>query len=162
MSTLSSVINSMSSITTVDFYTRFWRRDRPEQQLAAASKRFTVVHALLLLSFALWQHQHSDVNVFERELKLLALTTAPVVTFFVLGIFSRRANTWGVLIGGAAGIATALTLNGFQGIMEPLVTGVNFFWVPGFSTVVSLAVGSLASRQFPAPDPNVLKQLMVR
>ena len=56
MSTLSSVINSMSSITTVDFYARFWRKGRSEQQLAATSKTFTVVHALLLLSFALWQY----------------------------------------------------------------------------------------------------------
>ena len=162
MSTLSSVINSMSSITTVDFYARFWRKGRSEQQLAATSKTFTVVHALLLLSFALWQYQHSDANVFERELKLIALTAAPVVTFFVLGIFSRRANTGGVLIGGAAGMATALILNGFQGVMDPLVTGINFFWVPGLSTAVSLMAGSMASRLFPAPDPNVLKHLMVR
>ena len=162
MSTLSSVINSMSSITTVDFYARFWRKGRSEQQLAATSKTFTVVHALLLLSFALWQYQHSDANVFERELKLIALTAAPVVTFFVLGIFSRRANTGGVLIGGAAGMATALILNGFQGVMDPLVTGINFFWVPGLSTAVSLMAGSMASRLFPAPDPKTLTQLMVR
>ena len=70
-----------------------------------------------------------------------------------------------VLIGGAAGMATALILlstNGFQGVMDPLVTGINFFWVPGFSTAVSLMAGSLASRLFPAPDPQALKQLMVR
>ena len=82
--------------------------------------------------------------------------------FLLLGIFSRRANTRGVLIGGAAGMATALILNGFQGVMDPLVTGINFFWVPGLSTAVSLMAGSMASRLFPAPDPQALKQLMVR
>lgn len=104
----------------------------------------------------------SEANVFERELKLLAITTAPVVTFFVLGIFSRRANTPGVLTGGAAGIACALALNGFQGIFEPLITGINFFWAPGLSTTVSLFVGWTASRLFPPQDPETLKPLMVR
>ena len=162
MSTLSSVINSMSSITTVDFYSRFWHRGLSERQLATKSKVFTVLHALLLLSFAIWQYSHSEPNVFERELKLLAITAAPVVTFFVLGIFSRRANTLGVLTGGAAGVVTALALNGFQGILEPLVSGINFFWVPGLSTTVSLLVGSMASRLFPPRDPEALKHLMVR
>ncbi len=162
MSTLSSVINSMSSITTVDFYSRFWHRGRSEQHLATTSKIFTVLHALLLLSFALWQYSHSEANVFERELKLMAITIAPAVTFFVLGIFSRRANTLGVLTGGAAGIVSALVLNGFQGIFEPLITGINFFWAPGLSTAVSLIVGSMASRLFPPQDPEALKHLMVR
>ena len=162
MSTLSSVINSMSTVTTIDFFSRYLTQNNSERYLTLISKFSSVFHAILLLSFAIWQSSYSEANVVERHTKLVAMTNAPVAAFFFLGIISKRTNTPGVLIGAAAGVTAALLLVGFQGFMEPLIQGVNFFWVNGISMIVSLIVGFFSSLLFKPRNPESIKQLTIR
>ena len=89
----------------------------------------TLLFGVLLLAFALWQYDHRGDTALERLGKLGNLIAAPVPAFFILGIFSRRANTGGVICGAVVGILFVLALTGFSGVIEPVYDGVNWMWV---------------------------------
>ena len=157
MATLSSALNSMSTIVTIDFYRPYLGRGRSEEEQMRASRWFTLVLGMLLLALAIWLSLHADKPAFEREQRLFSLTAAPVATFFILGAFNRRANTPGALIGGCAGVLFSLACNGFPGLIEPRFYGINWIWVSGLSLLVSLAVGLAASYLFAPPSARAAK-----
>ena len=83
----------------------------------------------------------------------------------MLGVFTKRCNTLGVLIGALASVAMAITFSGFPGLMEPWVDpkafAINFIWLSGLCTVVGLLVGYLASLLFGSPSAEKLKGLTI-
>ena len=164
MSTFDSALNSVSSVTINDFYRRYFVREGTQRHYVMVSRIVTMGFGIVLLLFALWQHSHSDATVMERLGKLNNLLTAPMVCFFALGVLSKRANTFGVLVGGVAGIMVALVLQGFPGLFEPPLQGVqiNWMWIGGFATLASIAVGYFASLLFPAPDREKIQGLSLR
>lgn len=161
MSSFDSALNSMSSVTINDFYRRYFARNRSEKDYVAASRYCTLGWGVLLLLFALWQKGHSDSTALERVAKLHLLVIGPVLCFFVLGVFTRRATTFGALVGGFVTMAVALSLNGFPGLFEPNIEGYNWMWIEGISVIVGLPTGYVVSLFFPAPPPEKLKGLTV-
>ena len=163
MSSFDSALNSMSSVTINDFYRRYFARDRSEQHYVASSRYITLGWAAVLLLFSLWQYRHSGATALERVGKLNVLLAAPLISFFILGVFSKRTNTPGVLIGGVSGMVTSLALNGFPGLLEPwLFAGqINWMWIGGFSAIISLIIGYIASLLFNAPEAQRLEGLTV-
>ena len=163
MSTFDSALNSISSVCTNDFYRRYFRRNRSESYYLAASKYFTLAWGLVLLAFALWQLKHSGQTVLERFGRLNVLVSPIILCFFVLGVFFRRTNTPGALIGGLTASSTAIIISGIPGgLLEPLVEGVNWMWVSVCTTPIGLIVGYCASRLFPAPPTERLAGLTIR
>ena len=163
MSTFDSALNSMSSITVNDFYRRYLVRQRSEIHYVTSSRAITFFWGAVVLAFALWQLQHKDSPVLERVGKLNLLVLSPVGTFFVLGIFTKRCNTLGVLIGGLAAVATAMAFSGFPGLMDPWVDpadfAINWIWLNGLCSAVGFLVGYLASLLFRSPAADKLKGL---
>ena len=165
MSTFDSALNSMSSITINDFYRRYLVRQRSEKHYVASSRLITLGWGVVVWAFAMWQLQHKDSPVLERVGKLNVLVLPVMGIFFVLGIFSKRCNTLGVLIGGLASVAMALAFSGFPGLMEPWVNpkdfAINWVWLGGLCTVTGLLVGYLASLLFRPPTADKLKGLTI-
>lgn len=157
MSSLDSILNSLSSVTISDFYRRYWRPQASEKQLVNAAKIMTVAFGLLLMAFGLWQFDRQGDVALEKLTKLTNLVMAPMASFFLLGMFSRRANTPGAFMGALAGIAFGLVFNGFPGLMEPQVQGINWMWVGGLATLFNVAVGYCASYLFKAPPSESLE-----
>lgn len=162
MSTFDSAINSMSTVTINDFYRRYIARHRSEQHYLIRSRYFTLGWGTLLLFFALWHLQHSESTVLERFGRLNVLLAAPVTCFFTMGLFSKRVNTVGAMLGGVAGITVALAFNGFPGWFEKWIEyDINWMWLGGFSMLVSLVIAYLFSLPFPPPPANKLKGLTI-
>ena len=162
MSSFDSALNSMSTVTINDFYRRYFVRDRSEHHYVAASRFFTLGWGVILLFFALWQLKHSDSTALERVGKLNVLISAPIVSFFVMGLFSKRVNTIGALIGGVAGILVALAFNGFPGLFDKWIPyDVNWLWIGGFGMLTSFIVTYLASLPFARPSAEKLKGLTI-
>lgn len=162
MSSFDSGINSMSSVLMNDLYEPYQNPGKAESHRVRVARIVTVLLGLLLLAFSLWQYEHSSETALQRLFKLSNVVTAPLPSFFLLGIFSRRVNTPGVLCGAIAGILCALALNGFPGVMDPWILQVNWMWVAGLSTIVNMAVGYAASFLFAPPIPDQLKHLTLR
>ena len=162
MSTFDSALNSMSSVTINDFYRRYFVRHRSEQHYVAISRYFTLGWGVLLLLFALWQLGHSESTVIERVSRLQVLVFGPIVSFFVMGLFSRRVNAGGVLIGGAAGIMVPLAFNGFPGLFERWISyEINFMWLGGLGMLTGFVVSYPASLLFAKPPADKLKGLTI-
>ena len=165
MSTFDSALNSMSSVTINDFYRRYLVRQRSEKHYVSMSRFVTLGWGVVVLAFAWWQLGHSDSTVLERVGKLNLLVLPSISTFFVLGVFTKRCNTLGVVIGALAALALALAFSGFPGLMKPWVDpkdfAINWIWLDGLCTVTGLVVGYLASMLFRAPAADKLKGLTI-
>ena len=163
MSTFDSVLNSISSITISDFYKRYLVRHASEKHYVTSSRVVTLGWGIVVVLFALWQSGHSDAPVLERVGKLNLLLLPAIGSFFILGVFTTRANTSGVLIGALTSVVLALGFSGFPGLMDPWIDpeflSINWVWLDGLLTVAGVSVGYLASLAFPAPDKDKLKEL---
>jgi Na+/proline symporter len=161
MSTLDSSINALSNVVTNDFYRRYWNREASEKQLVRVAKILTVLLGGVLLAFAIYQFDRQGDTAFEKFLKLTNVIASPLVAFFLLGVFSRRANTQGALIGALCGIAFSIVFNGIPGVVEKQLDWINFMWVGGLATIVNVVVGYAASCFFPSPSSESLRDLTV-
>lgn len=159
MSSLDSSINSMSNVVTSDFYRRFWNPGASEEKLVAVGKVLTLLFGGVLLAFSLWQFDPHGETAFEKFMKIANLIASPLVSFFLLGIFSRRANAPGMVIGAACGVAFSVMFNGIPGMVPKLFDAINWMWVASLATAVNLTVGYAASWLFPPPAQESLKGL---
>lgn len=115
VSTVSSALNSVSNLGVEDIYRRF----RPDVSDASCVRLgswltiglgiFGTAMALLLANLSALQ------SVWDLFLMVMGLIVGPVTGIFVLGIFTRSANTPGIWIGTVASlIANALAINFLQ------------------------------------------------
>ena len=149
MSSLDSGVNSVSAVITVDFYGRFWGRGRTSDQ---ASLSFAKVLGLALgmtatgLAFLV---DNIEGNIIEITNKSTSCVVAPLFGLFALGMFTRRANQFGVIVGAVVGLVVGLFVT-FSG--QWFDYNISFMWIMPSSIVVMCIVGYLAS--FLAPGPT--------
>jgi Na+/proline symporter len=118
--------------------------------------------ACFLFLFACWQYQHRELTAIQRVAQLTVLLTGPTACFFMLGVFSRRANTPGAIFGGIISIMFSLAFNGFPGLFQPVIKGLNWMWIGGLSTAVGFGAGYLMSLFFLPTPPHKLEGLTLR
>ncbi len=144
-STLSGSLNSMATAYVTDFH----RRLRPGSTDAAClklAKWLTGVIGLAGTGVALVLAQADIRSLWETFLEVIGLFGGTVSGLFVLGIFVRRANGTGALVGA---LASALSV-GFVWFNKLTV-----FWIfPVIGVAACVIVGGLASLIFPGPSRN--------
>lgn len=151
MSTLSAILNSASTLFTMDFYAQF-RPDADSRTLVRTGKIATVV---ILVIAAVWA---PNISRFDSLLKyyqeMISYLAPPVVAAFLTGIFSRRTNAKGAFAGLVSGLVMAVLLLFFR---KDIFGDMHFlFMIPilfVFSVIVIYGV-SLLSR---APEEERLE-----
>ncbi|MFM2042384.1 MAG: hypothetical protein RLY86_960 [Pseudomonadota bacterium] len=136
MSTLSSAFNSMATVTTLDFYQRFWRRDRDSRHYLSATRIFTALWALVILVPASLYAQ-TEGSILEVLSKIGAYFVGAKLGMYGLGFFSRHTTERGLLVGVAAGFVTVWYVASFTAIAWP--------WFCAIGGGVTMAVGIAAS-----------------
>ncbi len=129
MSSFDSALNSMSNVTNNDFYRRYLEPNGSEAHYVKVAKLLTLAFGLVLLGFALSQYDQQRGTAGEHFSRLTSLVSAPIGSFFLLGILSRRVNTPGVLCGAVAAIALSLGFNGLPPLVQPFLNKVVLFEV---------------------------------
>jgi len=131
MSNASGSLNSLASSSVMDFG---GNRDAlaPTQQLSR-SRLITVAWGVVLglLGLVRWG------GVLEAGLTIASITYGGLLGVFLLGTWNRRANETGALVGFVAGIATMVAVR--------FLTHLAFTWYVFAGTIVTFAVGSIAS-----------------
>jgi sodium-coupled monocarboxylate transporter 8/12 len=151
MSTVSAGINSLTAVTLVDLYQRLRRSDAsPEHQLRLA-KWLTLFYGALILVLAFVVEKMG--SLVEASNKAIGLVGGPLLGLFLLGMFSRRANDRGALIGWVAGVAVLLPVC--------FCTQTSFLWYAMEGCLATLVVGQLASYLMAPPAPVQLEGLVV-
>jgi len=142
MSTLSSILNSVATLVSVDFYERLIGKRDPKASVRFA-EWMTVATGLIGIGAA-WLLSRYDIrSLFDVSIELAGLMGGGFAGAYTLGMFTRRANWQGVSIGIGSAIALT-TLAWSLDLVHP------YFYL-AISIMICIVVGYLASLLFPPP-----------
>ncbi|HUT35952.1 MAG TPA: sodium/solute symporter [Planctomycetota bacterium] len=140
MSTLDSSMNSIATAVVTDFYRRF-KPSADDRRCLNLARWLTGILGALGTGAALFLASLDIQHLWFFFTSMLGLLGGALAGVFALGIFTRRANGPGALIGAAAG-ATLSTL-------AWRCTAIHFYLYGAVGVVVSFVVGYVASLAFP-------------
>ena len=146
MSTLSSIINSVSTLASVDFYEKLAKNPTPKKSVLFAEVMGVLV-GLSGIGLALLLSRFDIHSLFDVSIELAGLLGGGFAGAYTLGMFTRRANSQGVAIGIGSSIVLTLLIWSFQ-LVHP------YFYL-GISIMLCIVIGYLASLFFPAPTRNL-------
>ncbi|MBB5059043.1 SSS family transporter [Granulicella aggregans] len=149
MSNLSAALNSLSSTTVVDFYMR-WRPEAGDSERIMVSRSSTVMWAVVLFAIAVYSvGVGGKGHVVEVGLSIASVAYGALLGVFLLGALTKYATQGGAIVGMVVGFALNVALWQFpnalvlaNGFVLPKVA---FTWYVLIGSVVTFAVGSLAS-----------------
>jgi SSS family transporter len=151
MSTLSSSLSAVAAIAASDFL-GVLRPQSSEARGVALGQWITLVSGMVATGMAMWVASLESASLFEQSVRLLALFGGAIPGVFALGLLSRRANSFGVIVGSVASIAATLWVQNY--------TTANSFFHGFVAFATSMLVGYGASYLRGAPtDPCRLKGL---
>ena len=171
MSSVDSYLNAAATIFTNDLYRRFVSRDASEERLLQVGRRVTLGLVAWAIAFGCWVSTIEGSGVYVIFQTLMSFFQGPALAVLVAGLFWRRANSVGALVGFLGGIACAVGLFALNQpavyealgwpplfrIREPFL----YFSVWAFLVAAGLIVAvSLATP--PQPDGKVLPLLFRR
>ncbi|MBI3921586.1 MAG: sodium/solute symporter [Armatimonadetes bacterium] len=153
LSSIDSAINSCTSVAVVDFYNRlFLRRQSQGEAFPEEEQRGQIrVSRIATLAFGvigivLASNVGRIGDLIEICNKVIQSFTGPLFGIYLLGMFSLRASSGGVLIGGLVGAAVSLYVAFFSGL--------SFLWPSAFALLATLIVGYTLSLCERPPAPN--------
>ncbi len=142
MSSLDSSMHSIATAVSVDWYARLGRESRQESVLRFA--RWLTIGLGGLAVAAAWALVSFDIrSLWFFFQKCLGLVSSGLVGVFLLGIFTKRAHSGGVLLGVAASVAVLVYVTWFSRL--------HFYLYAVVGIAVCVVVGYVASRLLRAP-----------
>ena len=149
-STLSAILNSTSTLFTMDFYAKA-RSGASSKQLVIVGK---VVSCVIVVIAAIWAPQIGRFgSLLKYYQEMLSYIAPPIVATFLLGIFSRRVNGTGAFIGLLAGLVLAVLVLVFK---SEIFGDLHFLLIVPFLFLASAAVTYLSSLCFARPSTDKL------
>jgi SSS family transporter len=159
ISSIDSALNSLTSTAMIDFVGRLrggrqaLSTDDQRKRDIRLSRLTTFVIGMIGISISL---QVSTLgSLVEISNKIVNSFAGPMFGVYLLGMFTRRANALGVLVGGAIGALVTL-VTAFQAELKQFMNfafstnlnpkvAISFLWPSPFGFVTTCAVGYLAS-----------------
>ncbi len=152
MATLSSIMNSVATLASVDFYERRVKQPDPKVSVRFA-ETMTILTGFLGMGVAILLSRYDIHSLFDISIELAGLLGGGFAGAYTLGMFTRRANWQGVGIGVAVSI-TLTTIAWWNKLVHP------YFYL-AISIFLCISIGYVASWFFPAPDPKSLVGLTI-
>jgi SSS family transporter len=144
MSSLDSSMNSMATVMVTDFYYRFKPGSSDRARLLLA-RVITVVLGAFGTGCALLMATYPIKSLWDLFLALLGLLGGGLAGLFMLGIFTRRANSAGAIIGVVCSTVILYCVQQF--------TDVHFFLYGAIAITSCAAIGYVTSLLVPSPRP---------
>jgi solute:Na+ symporter, SSS family len=136
MSSLDSSLNSMATVTTLDFYQQYFKRNASSEHYLKASRWFTLAWGGLIIIPALI-FMSSEGSVLETLSKVGSFLVGAKLSSYGLGFYSKHTTEKGLLIGIAAGFFSLWYIEVNASIAWP--------WYAAIGGLVSVSVGWVAS-----------------
>ena len=146
MSTLSSIINSVSTLASVDFYEKLARNPTPKKSVLFAEIMGVLV-GLAGIGIALLLSRYDIHSLFDVSIELAGLLGGGFAGAYTLGMFTRRANSQGVAIGIGSSIVLTLLVWSMD-LVHP------YFYL-AISILLCIVIGYAASWLFPPPTQSL-------
>ena len=149
MSTLDSSMHSVSTVILTDFYRK---REDDEGKHVRLAKLLTGVVGVFGTAIALMMATFEIKSMFDLWMEIIALIGGGFGGVFLLGMFTKSANSKGALIGAAASIIVTIFVKSY--------TDIHFMLYSSVAVGTCILVGYLASFLF-AKSSSDLKGLTV-
>lgn len=146
MSTLSSIINSVSTMASVDFYERLARNPTPRSGVVFAEVTGVLV-GLVGIGMALVLSRFDIASLLDTSIELFGLFGGGFAGAYTLGMMTRRANSPGVAIGIGASVVLTMVAWWFD-LVHP------YFYL-AISILLCIVFGYVGSLFFPAPTRSL-------
>ena len=147
VSSLASMINSISTIFTIDLVKPLFAREASEQSLVTVG-RFASFSALVIALFLATPLLGNSPQVFQNIQNWTGLFTPGIVAIFFLGMFWKRSTEFGGLVAVVASVALSL-------FWPKLFPEMPFMDRVGVVFLLTLALGVIVS--FITPNPPAEK-----
>ncbi|OHB52262.1 MAG: hypothetical protein A2Y12_05975 [Planctomycetes bacterium GWF2_42_9] len=141
ISTVSAVLHSLNSLFMVDFYERFTSNKEKGTHYVIVSRCVNFGWGIIGIIAAFYIMKLGN-SILEVTTIAGSLFAGPLGGIYFLGIFTKRANNRGAIVGGILGVIVSIgtfLLNKF-GIKE-----INFMWYGVFGITTTFLVGYLYS-----------------
>jgi solute:Na+ symporter, SSS family len=149
MDSLSSGINSSSSVVTVDFIERFYKLNDASSSQTARMTSWALGLAVVGLSTLVGM---VSGNLLEVTYKVVNLLTTPLFGLFFMALFVKRATAWGTWVGVLTGVAVVVLINFWKDFTGS--DGISFIWGMPLALLAQIVVGWLASMLPIGPPPK--------
>ena len=136
MSSLDSSLNSMATVTTLDFYEKFFKKGASAEHYLVASRWFTFMWAILMVVPAI-MFTKSGGSVIELLSKLGSFLVGAKLAMFGLGFFSKHTSERGLMVGVVAGFLSLAYVEYNMDVAWP--------WYAALGGVISVSVAWVAS-----------------
>ncbi len=146
MATLSSIMNSVATLASVDFYEKLIKKPDPKKSVRFA-EAMTIVAGLFGIGAALLLSRFDIHSLFDVSIELAGLLGGGFAGAYTLGMFTRRANSPGVAIGVASSIVLT-TIAWSMHLVHP------YFYL-AISILLCIVIGYAASLLFPPPKRSL-------
>lgn len=143
MSTLSSAYNSLATVSTLDFYQRYFKKDGDEGHYLNASRLFTLVWALVIIVPA-FMYAQTQGSILEVLSKIGSYFVGAKLGMYGLGFFSKHTNEKGLLVGVGVGFVVIAYVATQTKIAWP--------WYCGIGGSVTIIIAILASLAISGPQ----------
>ena len=157
MSTMDSVLNVLSTITTIHFqkplYKFFKKRPSEDHTSLVSAKFLTVIWGLIVIAVA--QGFAEIESILKTINSVTGICVGPVVGVFGLAMFSKKSNWLGSLVGLIVSVAVAIYLKFGTSITFTLYGIVSIFVCVITGSIFSL----LLSRMVKKKDPEKIEKL---
>ena len=150
MSTMDSVLNVLATISIVDVYKNWINPEADDRTCLARARILTVIWGVVVILLAICMMDMK--SILKTVNSVAGIFIGPLLGIFLLGMFTRRANGPGAIIGMAVASGTVLCMK--------YLTPITFTVFGATGLLLVLVVGYLASLAFPAPPPEKLTGLM--
>ena len=158
---MDSGINCLATAAITDFYLRLVKTSWNDNEKVKCARLWTIVWGVVATGLSLLIFLTARENIVRTVTSVMGLFSGPLLGIFLLGLLSRRANTFGVSIGAIVGLGLTVCANyGWT------VTGadgtevhISFAWPIVIGTVSTCVIGFFASFVFPPPGKDQLKNL---
>lgn len=147
MSTLSSVLNSLATVTINDFYKR-WKPRETEEHYVRLGRRWTTGWGVLAISTALLA-VHINSSVLLATIKGASLFMGAMLGTFLLGMLSSKPTPWSAFIGCLVGV--------FVSFGAGFATPLEMLWLTLLGTVTTFTTGWLVSAIWPVDAGQIAK-----
>jgi SSS family solute:Na+ symporter len=151
MSTLSSVMNSVATLVSVDFYERY-AKNPTQQKSVRLAEIVTVLSGIIGIGTALLLALADIKSALDTSFVLIGLLGGGFAGCYALGMFTRRANWQGAFIGVGASLVITFTAWMFNAVHP-------YFYIV-IAILTCIVVGYASSYMFP-PPPQSLDGLTV-
>jgi len=151
-SALSAIMNSTSTLFTMDFYRKI-DKNADDKKLVRIGK---IVSVIVVIIAALWAPQIGKFgSILKYYQEMLAYLAPPIVAAFIAGIFSKRVNGQGVFTGLISGLVIAVFLMFFK---SAVFGSMHFLFIVPILFTFSIIVMYLVSLRYAAPSEEKLKE----